>query len=975
MIPAASEPPASSLDSFYKLAHHDIAAWGTASIASSILLIATYGALPDVRRTPGWQFLYSSICEIFVSGGFVILSSIEHGDADRSTALPDIEHLVCAEYKPLLGSVLAFDAAANSWRLLMYVDLIVVYHNPFRPNTARPLYHVVVAAVASLWALAVSHTTVLCSADSANATDDASQPAVMRDGVNVFTLTWGLVYAPFLLFVVLGSTLSLAVQATHLAPQYPRSHAASGSMAVGFPDRCELTSRTPSRRRYSREMNQAAPSSLASPGSASCSIACCISACISGNETNPASGPALFARPYTRPCRYGVLLGLLAVGYANFQLLSATEHPSLRGVFIRVTAALTAGRPVFGFLGWSRAAADSGDRRHAQPEPRPKLAPPRCRSLINRVPQRAIRRQPSVEGGDARASGHHHSRSASLTGGVHGNLTGRSLLRALQQPLLATEAIDGSGGGGGCGGSDKSAAVAGDVERAEPPSGDAADWLARRPRPAPARDAPLIQTDGGEGDFGAIPNASCSFSGGASGAALPTVDAGVDYRASLEPEAEESWVAISQGVREAGFKAELRYELVADVALSISSLAEAEAQEPPVQQRLPPPAAGTAASSTLTPGTPPLSRNGVGATGGDTPTTPVRGDPAAGAVPGSPLCSPWMQRNSPAGVFYGAGGRLAPERVQHYAVAHFRAIREAFGISPKSFAAAFASSLADLSARRRLRESVSEGASGSFFYWVKNADGSDTGFIVKQITKAEKDVLMHILPAYKAHVQARRGASLLQYLSCHAMRLRWKWSGKVYFVVMRNFFPARPQHSFDLKGATANRRALKTWELHQTNTVAGRYGTLRDWEWMDIGMTTDLLEVDKAYLWAMIRADCRFLQTQHLLDYSLLLGIHRPLESLPPQHKAAELQRLARQCRGTAVVSRDRQKVRASPGPRASRLPRPTVHMGAHGRRCTFLGSLTFSNAFHCGGGCSGWCYGSCTVQSGARPGLVCAPE
>ena len=60
-------------------------------------------------------------------------------------------------------------------------------------------------------------------------------------------------------------------------------------------------------------------------------------------------------------------------------------------------------------------------------------------------------------------------------------------------------------------------------------------------------------------------------------------------------------------------------------------------------------------------------------------------------------------------------------------------------------------------------------------------------------------------------------------------------------------------------------------------------------------MTTDLLEVDKAYLWAMIRADCRFLQTQHLLDYSLLLGIHRPLESLPPQHKAAELQRLARQ--------------------------------------------------------------------------------
>ena len=105
---------------------------------------------------------------------------------------------------------------------------------------------------------------------------------------------------------------------------------------------------------------------------------------------------------------------------------------------------------------------------------------------------------------------------------------------------------------------------------------------------------------------------------------------------------------------------------------------------------------------------------------------------------------------------------------------------------------------------------MSEGASGSFFYWVKHPDGSDTGYIVKQITKAEKNTLMSLLPAYKAHVQSRGGASLLQYLSCHAMQLRWEWSGKVYFVVMRNFFPARPQLSFDLKGATANRRALKT---------------------------------------------------------------------------------------------------------------------------------------------------------------------
>ena len=133
---------------------------------------------------------------------------------------------------------------------------------------------------------------------------------------------------------------------------------------------------------------------------------------------------------------------------------------------------------------------------------------------------------------------------------------------------------------------------------------------------------------------------------------------------------------------------------------------------------------------------------------------------------------------------------------------------------------------------------------------------------------------MAILPAYKAHVQARGGASLLQYLSCHSMHLRWNCSGKVYFVVMRNFFPVRPQLSFDLKGATANRRALKAWELHQTNTVAGLYSTLRDWEWMDIGMSTDMEERDKERIWGMVCADCDFLQRVGLLDYSLLVGIY-----------------------------------------------------------------------------------------------------
>ena len=141
-----------------------------------------------------------------------------------------------------------------------------------------------------------------------------------------------------------------------------------------------------------------------------------------------AAGAATRSKHATCRRRYGVLLGLLAVGYANFQLLSATEHPSLRGVFIRATAALTAGRPVFGFLGWSRTRRGLGRRPEANldlPDLRP--GTPHRRSLINRVPQRAIGRHASAEGGGGRVPTL-RSRNASLCGSnAHGNLTDRPL--------------------------------------------------------------------------------------------------------------------------------------------------------------------------------------------------------------------------------------------------------------------------------------------------------------------------------------------------------------------------------------------------------------------------------------------------------------------------------------------------------------------------------------------------------------------
>ena len=40
----------------------DFLLWGALAVASSVLLLILYSCFPDLRLTPGWQFLHSSLC-------------------------------------------------------------------------------------------------------------------------------------------------------------------------------------------------------------------------------------------------------------------------------------------------------------------------------------------------------------------------------------------------------------------------------------------------------------------------------------------------------------------------------------------------------------------------------------------------------------------------------------------------------------------------------------------------------------------------------------------------------------------------------------------------------------------------------------------------------------------------------------------------------------------------------------------------
>jgi len=182
------------------------------------------------------------------------------------------------------------------------------------------------------------------------------------------------------------------------------------------------------------------------------------------------------------------------------------------------------------------------------------------------------------------------------------------------------------------------------------------------------------------------------------------------------------------------------------------------------------------------------------------------------------------------------------------------------------------------------KEIVSSGASGSFFYFTP-----DLKYMVKTVSKGEKDTLLAVVTPFLKHLQkgaAVNRSSLIHYYGCHSVRLPLN-SGKVYFVVMRNFlydedFPIeKPQITADLKGATSNRRRLRAAEALQKAKASwsdhGKVkGTLLDMDWTDMKLEIDISAEKKRQLMEVISYDLDFLAEVGCMDYSLLVGMRAP---------------------------------------------------------------------------------------------------
>ncbi|XP_050262949.1 phosphatidylinositol 4-phosphate 5-kinase 8-like isoform X1 [Quercus robur] len=157
-----------------------------------------------------------------------------------------------------------------------------------------------------------------------------------------------------------------------------------------------------------------------------------------------------------------------------------------------------------------------------------------------------------------------------------------------------------------------------------------------------------------------------------------------------------------------------------------------------------------------------------------------------------------------------------------------------------------------------LRELASPGKSGSIFYL-----SHDDRFVIKTLKRSELKVLLKMLPKYYEHVKKHENTLITKFFGLHRITLRG--GRKVRFVVMGNMFctELRVHRRYDLKGSSIG-RVTNEDKIDQTTT-------LKD---LDLLYEFHMDKLLREYLLRQIHLDCEFLESQQIIDYSLLLGVH-----------------------------------------------------------------------------------------------------
>ncbi|KAK2609614.1 hypothetical protein N8I77_003108 [Diaporthe amygdali] len=223
------------------------------------------------------------------------------------------------------------------------------------------------------------------------------------------------------------------------------------------------------------------------------------------------------------------------------------------------------------------------------------------------------------------------------------------------------------------------------------------------------------------------------------------------------------------------------------------------------------------------------------------------------------------------------GNELVPSakydfKFKDYAPWVFRHLRQLFHLDPADY-------LMSLTGKYILSELGSPGKSGSFFYFSR-----DYRFIIKTIHHGEHKFLRRILKEYYQHITENPNTLLSQFYGLH--RVKTPWGRKIHFVVMNNLFPPhRDIHTtFDLKGSTIGR------DYREEDLEKNPRATLKDLNWLRRKRHLELGLEKKRLFMEQLQKDVKLMQKLHIMDYSLLIGVHDTRKGNDENLRARNLQ-------------------------------------------------------------------------------------
>eukprot|EP00755_Sulcionema_specki_P008219 Sspe_Gene.40336::Locus_19472_Transcript_1_1_Confidence_1.000_Length_3708::g.40336::m.40336/K00889/PIP5K; 1-phosphatidylinositol-4-phosphate 5-kinase len=160
-------------------------------------------------------------------------------------------------------------------------------------------------------------------------------------------------------------------------------------------------------------------------------------------------------------------------------------------------------------------------------------------------------------------------------------------------------------------------------------------------------------------------------------------------------------------------------------------------------------------------------------------------------------------------------------------------------------------------------EQASKGKSSSTFVY-----SSTRRFLIKTIKEEEHAALRHLLPSYYVHMLKNPNSLLNAHLGLFSV-FRHKRGERKYFTVVPNILPTNPSLKlscvYDLKGST-HKRAASEAERNCSLPV------LKDNDFTEEGGKFQIGAVELRALTQQLARDCAWLESNNLMDYSLLVG-------------------------------------------------------------------------------------------------------